>query len=63
MADANTTPAVLGSSDVVPIEALAIALIKGEIPAIYDGVISRLTDDQFEALWDALSNVRATLDR
>ena len=60
MADSSITPAVLLSGDAVPIETLALALIKGEIPAVYDGVISKLTDDQFEALWDAFSRMRST---
>jgi hypothetical protein len=59
MTDSSTARAVLLSGDVVPIEALALALIKGEIPAVYDGVISRLSDDQFEALWEAFSKIRA----
>jgi hypothetical protein len=60
MADSVRTPAVLSSGDAVPIEVLALALVKGDIPAIYDGVISRLTDDQFEALWEAFSRIRST---
>jgi hypothetical protein len=69
MADNGATPAiptpgpVLPSGDAVPIEALALALIQGEIPAIYDGLISKLTDQQFEELWDAFARMRATTKR
>ena len=59
MAESSAALAVLPSGDAVPIEHLALALVKGEIPAIYDGVISRLTDEQFEALWDAFTQIRA----
>lgn len=59
MADISTTPSVLLSGDAVPIETIALALVKGEIPAVYDGVISTLSDDQFEALWEAFSRFRS----